>query len=65
LLRTNVGIFKEQAETLNKVAKPDCKVLVVANPANTNCLALFKHCPNLKRENFTALTRLDHNRALA
>ena len=61
----NVQIFVDQAEALNEVAKIDCKVLVVANPANTNCLALYKHCPKLKRENFSALTRLDHNRALA
>ena len=40
LLVANIGIFKAQGEVLNKVANPDCKVLVVANPANTNCLAL-------------------------
>ena len=56
LLLANIGIFKAQAAALNKVASKDVKVLVVANPANTNCLALFQNCPDLKRENFTALT---------
>lgn len=63
LLRDNIGIFKTQGEALNAVAKRDVKVLVVANPANTNCLALKKFCPDLSPNNFTALTRLDQNRA--
>ena len=63
LLQINVGIFKVQGAALDKVAKKTCKVLVVANPANTNCLALWKNCPSIPRENFTALTRLDQNRA--
>ena len=65
LLLLNVGIFKTQGAALEKVAKKTCKILVVANPANSNCLALWKHCPSIPRENFTALTRLDHNRALS
>jgi malate dehydrogenase len=63
LIGKNISIFKEQGEALNEVASSNCKVLVVANPANTNCLALSKFCPNIPKENFTALTRLDHNRA--
>ncbi len=65
LIAKNCGIFKEQGAALNEVAKPDSKVLVVANPANTNCLALSHYAPRIPKENFTCLTRLDHNRALA
>lgn len=65
LLDINIGIFKKQGEALAKVAKKTCKVLVVANPANTNCLALRKVCPDIPAQNFTALTRLDMNRAKA
>jgi len=50
---------------LNEVAKPTAKCLVVANPANTNCLSLALNCPKIPKKNFSALTRLDHNRALA
>lgn len=64
LLEINISIFKKQGEALEKVAKKTCKILVVANPANTNCLALWKYAPSIPRENFSALTRLDHNRAL-
>mmetsp|Transcript_38131 Transcript_38131/g.37635 ORF Transcript_38131/g.37635 Transcript_38131/m.37635 type:complete len:230 (-) Transcript_38131:26-715(-) len=64
LIDKNVKIFKEQGKALNEVASPNCKVLVVANPANTNCLILSKNCPNIPKENFTAMTRLDHDRAL-
>jgi len=49
---------------LNEVADRNCKVLVVGNPANTNALICALNAPNIPKENFTALTRLDHNRAL-
>lgn len=65
LLQINGKIFKEQGTALNEVANPNCKVLVVANPANTNCLILLTNAPKIPKENFTCLTRLDHNRALA
>lgn len=64
LLSRNIQIFKAQGEALNQVAKPTTKCLVVANPANTNCLALAHFAPKLPRENFTCLTRLDMNRAV-
>jgi len=64
LLNENARIFKEQGEALNEVAKKDCKSLVVANPCNTNCYILQRHCPTIPRKNFTALSRLDHNRAV-
>lgn len=64
LLQTNGMIFKEQGEALNEVAKADCRCLVVANPCHTNCFILRKHCPKLPDQNFTALSRLDHNRAV-
>jgi malate dehydrogenase len=63
LLTKNVGIFKGQGEALGKYGKPTCKVVVVGNPANTNCLTLMHYAPNIPKENFSALTRLDHNRA--
>jgi len=63
LLAKNIGIFKAQGSALAAHAKPTCKVLVVGNPANTNCLTLMKYAPQLPKENFSALTRLDHNRA--
>jgi len=65
LLEKNVGIFKAQGTALANFAKPNCKSLVVGNPANTNCLALMRHCPAIPKENFSCLTRLDHNRAVA
>lgn len=65
LLKANVRIFKSQGEALDKVAKKDCKVIVVGNPANTNALICKKYAPSLKAKNFTCLTRLDHNRAMA
>lgn len=65
LLKANAGIFKEQGRALNEYAARDVKVVVVGNPANTNAL-IAQHCaPNLPKENFSALTRLDHNRAKA
>jgi malate dehydrogenase len=65
LLSTNGSIFKEQGEALNKVAKSNCKCLVVANPCNTNCYILQQYCTKLPKQNFTSLSRLDHNRAVA
>jgi len=64
LLSVNGKIFKEQGEALNEVAKDNCKCLVVANPCNTNCFVLQKYCTKLPKKNFTALSRLDHNRAI-
>ena len=65
LLEANGGIFKVQGKALNDNASPDVKVVVVGNPANTNANTAMINAPDLKPENFTALTRLDHNRALA
>lgn len=64
LIDKNVSIFKEQGKALNDVASPNCKILVVANPANTNCLVLSQNAPNIPKENFSAMTRLDHDRTL-
>jgi malate dehydrogenase len=65
LLEANGGIFKPQGEALNEVAASDIKVLVVGNPANTNCLIAKSNAPDIPAERFTAMTRLDHNRAIA
>jgi len=65
LLAANVKIFKVQGEALDKHAKKTVKVLVVGNPANTNALVCSKYAPSIPRENFTAMTRLDQNRAQA
>jgi malate dehydrogenase len=65
LLEANGGIFKPQGEALNSHAASDVKVLVVGNPANTNCLIAQSNAPDIPRERFTAMTRLDHNRAIA
>jgi malate dehydrogenase len=65
LLAANVKIFKVQGEALDKYANKDVKVLVVGNPANTNALVCSKYAPSIPRENFTAMTRLDQNRAKA
>lgn len=65
LLSKNVQIFKIQGEALNKVGKQTTMSLVVANPANTNCLALATYASNIPKKNFTCLTRLDQNRAVA
>lgn len=64
LLSANVNIFKQQGQALEKYAKKTVKVLVVGNPANTNCLMMSKFAPSIPKENFTALSRLDHNRAI-
>lgn len=63
LLAANVKIFKVQGEALDKHAKKDVKVLVVGNPANTNALICSKYAPSIPKENFSAMTRLDQNRA--
>ncbi|XP_012675362.1 malate dehydrogenase 1Ab, NAD (soluble) [Clupea harengus] len=63
LLKANVAIFKAQGSALDKYAKKTVKVLVVGNPANTNCLIAAKSAPTIPKENFSCLTRLDHNRA--
>ncbi|QFU90035.1 malate dehydrogenase [Amycolatopsis sp. YIM 10] len=65
LLEANGGIFKPQGEAINAGAADDIKVLVVGNPANTNALIAQAHAPDVPAERFTAMTRLDHNRALA
>ncbi len=65
LLEANGGIFKPQGEAINAGAADDVKVLVVGNPANTNCLIAKAHAPDVPAERFTAMTRLDHNRAIA
>ena len=65
LLEANGGIFKPQGEAINAGAAEDIKVLVVGNPANTNALIAQSHAPDVPAERFTAMTRLDHNRALA
>lgn len=65
LLAANVGIFKVQGEAMDKYAKKDVKVLIVGNPANTNALICQHYAPSIPRENFTAMTRLDQNRAYA
>ncbi len=65
LLAANGGIFKPQGEALNAHAASDIKVLVVGNPANTNALIAQSNAPDIPAERFTAMTRLDHNRAIA
>ncbi|BCJ35127.1 malate dehydrogenase [Actinocatenispora thailandica] len=65
LLEANGGIFKPQGEAINAGAADDVKVLVVGNPANTNALIAQRHAPDVPAERFTAMTRLDHNRALS
>ncbi|MGZ5650997.1 MAG: malate dehydrogenase [Usitatibacter sp.] len=64
LLEANGAIFVPQGKALNEVASRDVKVLVVGNPANTNSLIAMKNAPSLKPQQFTAMMRLDHNRAL-
>ncbi|CAN8253028.1 unnamed protein product [Cochlearia groenlandica] len=65
VLSKNVTIYKAQASALDRYALEDCKVLVVANPANTNAMVLKEFAPSIPEENITCLTRLDHNRAQA
>ena len=65
LLEANGGIFKPQGQALNEHAADDIRVTITGNPANTNALIAMTNAPDIPRERFTALTRLDHNRALA
>lgn len=65
LLEANAAIFSVQGKAMNDNASRDIKVLVVGNPANTNSLIAQSNAPDLKPRNFTAMTRLDHNRAMA
>jgi malate dehydrogenase len=64
LLEANGGIFRPQGEAINAGADDAVKVLVVGNPANTNALIAMSNAPDVPRERFTAMTRLDHNRAI-
>src|SRR5580765_7340878 len=65
LLEANGGIFKPQGEAINAGAADDVKILVVGNPANTNALIAQSNAPDIPAERFTAMTRLDENRAVA
>ena len=65
LLKANGAIFTVQGKALNDNANKNVKVLVVGNPANTNCLIALKNAPDLNPKNFTAMMRLDHNRSLS
>lgn len=63
LLAANAEIFRDQGRALEQFASRNVKVVVVGNPANTNCLIASKFAPSIPKQNFTALTRLDQNRA--
>lgn len=65
LLSANGGIFRPQGEAINEGAADDVRVLVVGNPANTNALIAAAHAPDVPGSRFTAMTRLDHNRAVS
>jgi malate dehydrogenase len=65
LLEANGAIFKPQGRALNEHAAEDVKVLVVGNPANTNCLIAMHNAPDIPSERFTSMMRLDHNRTVA
>jgi malate dehydrogenase len=65
LLRDNGPIFTEQGRAIEKAAAADVRVLVVANPCNTNCLIAMRNAPGVPRDRWFAMTRLDHNRAVA
>ncbi len=64
LLTDNGKIFIDQGKALGDHANRNCKVLVVGNPANTNCLIAMHHAKGLNKSNFCAMTKLDHNRAI-
>jgi malate dehydrogenase len=64
LLMANAQIFSAQGKAMNEVADRNIRVLVVGNPANTNCLIALSNAPDVPRERFTAMMRLDHNRAI-
>ena len=65
LLEANGAIFTVQGQAIDAVAKRTCKILVVGNPANTNAYIAMKSAPGMPKKNFTAMLRLDHNRALS
>jgi malate dehydrogenase len=65
LLEANGAIFTVQGKALNDSAADDIRILVVGNPANTNCLIAMNNAPDIPNDRFTAMTRLDHNRAMA
>jgi len=65
LLAKNAQIFVAAGKALNEHADKNCKILVVANPANTNCYIMQQNAPSIPKENFSCLTRLDHNRAVS
>lgn len=65
LFECNRKVFEEQGKSLNNHAKKTCRVLVVANPANTNCLITSKNAPSIPKSNFSCLSRLDYNRAIS
>ena len=65
LLQANAKIFQAQGQAIDKVAKKTVKVAVVGNPANTNALICSHYAPSIPRENFSAMTRLDENRAVS
>src|SRR5690625_1493372 len=65
LLEANGAIFTTQGKALNSHAADDVRVLVVGNPANTNALIAMNNAPDIPQQRFTAMTRLDHNRAIA
>ncbi|MEZ4659611.1 MAG: malate dehydrogenase [Caldilineaceae bacterium] len=65
LLDANGAIFKPQGQAINNHAASDIRVLVVGNPANTNCLIAMRNAPDVPAQRFTAMTRLDHNRAVS
>ena len=64
LLKDNGKIFVDVGKAMDDHASRDCKTIVVGNPANTNCLILQQYAKGIPAANFTAMTRLDHNRAL-
>ena len=61
LLKDNAKLFEDTGKALNDYAKRTCKILVEGNPSNTNALIAMNDSPRIPRENFTALSRLDHN----
>ncbi|MFX4681991.1 malate dehydrogenase, partial [Acinetobacter baumannii] len=65
LLTENAKIFTVQGAAIGQNASPNCKILVVGNPCNTNAYIAMKSAPDLPAKNFTAMLRLDHNRALS
>eukprot|EP01117_Protostelium_nocturnum_P000011 TRINITY_DN1001_c0_g1_i1.p1 TRINITY_DN1001_c0_g1~~TRINITY_DN1001_c0_g1_i1.p1 ORF type:complete len:382 (+),score=161.83 TRINITY_DN1001_c0_g1_i1:80-1225(+) len=65
LLKKNCTIFEEQGKALDQYSSRDVKVIVVGNPANTNCAIAMANAPSIPKRNFSAMTRLDHNRALS